>query len=228
MTTAFLFCFTAYLAYALWENLVRRAPEAKRLSTLSAIFQAPLFATGLYLTATSGAVNRELVFLPMLALAVLAGHLVFLGSLLATRAGLRDAWGHFLDVRGACRYLANDPMTLFRVFGVSLSEEIIYRAAAQPVLTQLTGSALLGLGLTAAAFCVVHAHYFQNPWLQSAEFTAFALLLGALYLATGNLMAVTLVHAVRNWEIAYIEHLIGEHGAAESTHTPLPATTGSA
>ncbi len=225
MTTAFLVFFVLYLLYALWDNLVRRAPEGKRLSTITTLLQVPLFALGTLIIIDEGVINRGLVFLPAIAVGIALGHIVFVMSLIATKARPRDAWEHLRHVGPVLDYLKNDPMTLFRIFGVSLSEEIIYRAAAQPVLTHLTGSPLLGILLTAIAFCLVHAHFFRNPWEQSAEFTAFALLLGALYFYTGNLTLVALVHAVRNWEIAYIEYALGQQAADEAVPAPARIVT---
>ena len=54
----------------------------------------------------------------------------------------------------------------------------------------------------------------RNPWPQSVEFAIFALVLGAVYFLTGDLIAVVLLHAVRNWEIAYLEHVIAQQEAA--------------
>lgn len=218
MTAAFLVFFVLYLLYALWENLVRNAPEGKRLSVASALLQAPLFITAAWLAVEHGAINRNLVFLPDLVAAVALGHGLFTVSLLVTDRQPREALRHFLHVRPVLSYLANDPMTLFRVFGVSLAEEVIYRVAAQPLLISLSGNAAVGILLAAGAFCVVHAHFFRNPLGQSLEFAAFSLLLGGVYFSTGSLAAVALIHATRNWEIAYLEHAIGmqeapEHGA---------------
>jgi len=216
VTQAFLVCFFLYLIYALWENLIRRAPEGKRLSMLSASLQAPLFLTAGVLSVQAGIVSRDLVFLPVILIAIIAGHLCFALSLVFTNPQPREAWNHLLQVRPILHYLANDPTTLFRVFGVSFTEEVIYRVVAQPLLVEYTGSVVLGVLLAAAAFCVVHQHFFKNPWPQSLEFAAFAVLLGALYFLTGNLMLVVLIHAVRNWEIAYLEYVLAQPEANES------------
>lgn len=220
ITNVFLFFFVLYLLYALWENVVRRAEDGQRLSPISTSLQVPLFVLGTVLAVRAGVVSRELVFLPAIGLGVVLGHLVFVASLVGTRVPLRDAWEHFRHVGPVAAYLRDDPMTLFRIFGVSMSEEIIYRAAAQPALGAATGSTVAGIVLAAVAFCLVHAHFFRNPWEQSVEFTAFALVLGGLYFWTGNLMLVALVHAVRNWEIAYIEFALDRQAAAGAAVSP--------
>ena len=220
MSTAFAIFFTLYLLYALWDNALRRAddPAPRTLSSFSAALQAPLFLTTAWLAARAGVFDRELVFLPAILLALVVGHLLFALSLIATDRQPREALRMLGRVPAILAYLRDDPATLTRVFAVSFSEEVIYRAAAQPWLIERTGSPALGIGLAAAAFCVVHAHFFRNPWPQSAEFAAFALLLGALYFYTGSLIAVAVIHAVRNWEIAYLEHVL-----AQQEDAPAPA-----
>lgn len=216
MTEVFLGFFAIYLVYALWENVVRRAPDGRRLGLLSMALQAPLFLSAGVLSVEAGVVNRDLVFLPVLLVAIVLGHVCFAVSLVFTNPQPREAIHHFLQVRPILQYLANDPMTLFRVFGVSFTEEVIYRVVAQPLLIEWSGSVVAGLGLVAAAFCLVHNHFFKNPWPQSLEFAAFAVLLGALYFLTGSLMLVVLIHAVRNWEIAYLEYVLAQQEATES------------
>lgn len=172
-----------------------------------------------------GAFSRDLVFLPVVFAGLAAGHLCFVASLLATDRQPVEAWHQLINIRSILRYLADDPNTLFRVFGVSFAEEVIYRVVAQPLLIDITHSTVAGLALAAAAFCVVHAHFFRNPWGQSVEFAVFAVLLGAVYWATGSLAAVVLIHAVRNWEIAYLEHVLAQQ---EQTDHGLPANAADA
>lgn len=225
MTQVFLIFFVLYLLYALWENLIRRATDGKRLSLASMALQAPLFLSAGVLSVQAGVLNRDLVFLPMILLALVAGHVCFGVSLLVTNPNPRDAFDHCLHVRPIARYLADDPMTLFRVFGVSFTEEIIYRVVAQPMLAAALGNTVAGILLAAAAFCVVHQHFFRNPWPQSLEFAAFAVLLGALYWWTGSLVLVVLIHAVRNWEIAYLEYVLAQQdGDTATAATPQPGT----
>ncbi len=222
MKAAFLAFFVFYLLYALWENARHKADEPHRLSLFSAMLQGPLFVLGIWFVVDAGGLNRNLVFLPAVFAALLLGHLMFVLSLLFTDGQAREAWRQLVHVRPVYEFLVNDPNALFRVLGVAIAEEVIYRGAAQPLLIALTGSTWLGLLLAAAAFCVVHGHFFRNPVRQSVEFSVFSVLLGALYFWSENLSVVSLVHAVRNWEIAYLEHALAEQEKEET----LPAGAG--
>lgn len=209
MNTAFAIFFAIYVVYALAENILRRNSEEERPRPLSLALQAPLFLVALWIAARAGLFNRELFFLPVILLAALAGHVLFTASLLLTDGQLREDLRHLVSVRPIVRFLVDDPNTLFRVFGVSFAEEVIYRVAAQPMFIGWT-NVPVGIALAAAAFCVVHGHFFRNPLPQSAEFAIFALVVGAVYWATGDLIAVAMMHAVRNWEIAYLEHVLSQ------------------
>ena len=65
-----------------------------------------------------------------------------------------------------------------------------------------------GIVLIAAAFVVVHKHFFENTWYVSVEFCAFALLIGVLYYWTESFILVIVIHALRDIEIAYLEYLV--------------------
>jgi len=204
VSAAFAFFFAAYLLYALVENL-RRGP-ATRLTLVSALLQAPLVLLGTMLAIEGGLFSRDLLSPISIAAGLVLGHVIFAQSLLVTHQRHEEILGHFRDIRPIFRYLRDDPDTLMRVLTIAISEEVIYRAAAQPLLIDYLGSPWLGIAAAAAVFCVVHQHFFQNPLLQSLEFAAFSLVLGALYFLTGSFILVVLIHAVRNIEIAYIEH----------------------
>jgi membrane protease YdiL (CAAX protease family) len=87
--------------------------------------------------------------------------------------------------------------------------------AAQAILIDLLSSwmpesvaVVAGILAVAAAFVVVHKHFFENTWHISLEFVIFALLLGGLYFWTGSFILVMVIHALRDIEIAYLEYLI--------------------
>jgi membrane protease YdiL (CAAX protease family) len=90
----------------------------------------------------------------------------------------------------------------------SVTEEVIYRAVAQPLLAQLTGQPWVAVGAVAVVFALAHRHFLRGPLLEGVEFLAYAVLLGALYYATGSLMLVIVVHTVRNFELYYQQFLI--------------------
>jgi membrane protease YdiL (CAAX protease family) len=95
-----------------------------------------------------------------------------------------------------------------RFLAVSVGEEMIYRVTAQTLAIAVTKSPAAGILAVALVFSVVHRHFFRNETGQSLEFAVFAILLGVLYYWTGSLILVVVVHAVRNTEIAYLEHVL--------------------
>lgn len=221
--TLFLALLGCYIAYALATN-PRRGPEQKdQATTLGVAIQAPLFLLACWHGLGQGLFSRDWISPPAILLGLAAGHATFAASLLATHRDWRAAWEHLLGVRAFAGFLRDHPDTLMRTFAVAVSEEIIYRGAAQPLLHALTGSAAAAIVLVAAAFSVVHWHFFRNPPAQSAEFAAFSLLLGALYYATGSIMLAVVVHTVRNGAIAYLEHRIAlEEQSGDAAARDLP------
>jgi membrane protease YdiL (CAAX protease family) len=205
---AFLVCLALYVLFALMTNPRRAADQRDQTTTAGVLLQSPLFVLACWLGWRHGVFSRDWVS-PFPILAGLAlGHVVFAASLCLTHRDLGAAWRVLLDLRGVARHVRDHPDTLFRVLGVAVSEEVIYRGAAQPLLMTRLGHAPLAILLVALAFAVVHWHFFRNPPLQSAEFFGFSVLLGALYYATGSIMLVVVIHAVRNVEIAHLEHCI--------------------
>lgn len=176
--------------------------------TVVAFLQTGLFILGCYFGYRCGVFSRELVSPFYIALGLVVGHLVFGVSLLLTHQCLRDAAIHFLDVGAIWRYAADTPRVLLQFTAVGVAEEIIYRVGAQPVLIRWMGDPLAGILAVAVVFAMVHEHFFRNPAGQSLEFLGFAILLGALYYWTGSLILVIVIHAVRNIEIAFLEHVV--------------------
>ena len=176
----------------------------------------------------SGQFSRALVSPVWIGLGLLAGHLIFGVSLLVTHRSAEDASSHFFDFASVWRFIVDHPSVLGRFLYVGVSEEIIWRAAAQPLSIQ-TLSGLLGPGqpahivsaagilLVAAAFSAVHEHFLKNTPLVSLEFLLFALLLGVLFHLTGSLILVIIVHALRDIEIAYLEYVIRVHELGEES-----------
>lgn len=118
------------------------------------------------------------------------------------------------DLASLWNFAVDSPLVLSAFFSVAVAEELIWRVAAQPLLIDLTGSAVAGVLVAAVGFSVVHKHFFRNELRVSVEFIGFALLLGVLYYWTGSLILVVVIHAVRDIEIAYVEYVIkvGELG----------------
>ena len=228
--------FTAFLlAYVVWAGLGglgRRTPDAPGRTSWSAMaLQTPLFLLAYTLAWKNGVFTRALVSPPAIVLGVVLGHAVFALSLYATHRVWRDTWAHLCNLRGLAAFLADNPLILMRFFSVAVVEEIIYRAAAQPLFLGLPGGVWTAVPLTALLFSLVHDHFYRNSLAGSAEFLAFALLLGLLYHVTGSLALVVMVHVMRNLESVYLEYLalVDETGdperaqrALDSAHTHRP------
>lgn len=208
MSVFFIVLMAVYGFFTLWTNRRGEISETPHPPTWGVILlQTPLFLVACYLAWARGAFSRDLVSPVSIGAGIVLGHVVFAFSVLATHKVWRDALTHFADVKMMGWFLKESPDLLLRFFGVALTEEIIYRAAAQPVLTSMVSSVPLAVVLTAFVFSVVHKHFFRNSFSLSLEFLVFAVLLGALYYWTNSLILVVMVHAVRNLESIYLEYL---------------------
>jgi len=191
--------------------------------TLAVLAQMALFVMACYWGVRQGVFSRQLVSPVYIGMGLLAGHLIFGVSLLATQHSIHDAAVHFVDFGSIWEFTVESPAVLMQFITVGIAEELIYRVGAQPLLIQWTGSAFAGIVLIALGFSCAHEHFFKNPFRQSVEFFGFSLLLGGLYYFTGSLILVIVIHAVRNIEIAFLEYLIrieesgGEEQAARET-----------
>ena len=232
MRTAFMAFLLAYVGWAGVAALRNRLPEDPGRTSLPAmLLQTPLFLLAYWFAWRHGAFTRALVSPPAVVLGLVLGHLVFALSLFATHRVWLDTLSHLCDLRGLGRFLADNPLIMMRFFSVAVVEEIIYRAAAQPLLLDLPGGAWTAILGTALLFSLVHEHFYHNSAAGSAEFMAFALLLGLLYHVTGSLALVIMIHVMRNLESVYLEYLVlvDETGdpeearrALNSAHTHRP------
>ena len=214
-----------HTVYALLKCLAKSRKEAgtPRLSMrLNVALQSAIFVLAAAFAYRGGIISRDLVSPIAIAAGLLAGHLIFGLSLLVTHRSMEDARGHFLDFGSVWDFVVEHPYVLSRFIYVGVSEEIIWRAAAQPALTGVLAwalgggvdslwAALAAIGIVAVAFSMVHDHFFQNGPMVTVEFLGFALLLGLLYFWTGSLILVIIIHAVRDIEIAYLEFAIDVH-----------------
>ena len=223
MTRYFLGCLLLYLLITLVVNFFQNEDQPRRMSFISIGIQAPLFFLAVYLAFDLGAISRELVSLPRIAVGIVAGHFIFALSVILTQGSISAALYHCLDFRAVIHFLGENPLLILRFLVVSMTEELIYRAAAQPVIIEYLGGAVLGIGAVALIFSITHWHFFRNPPLQSLEFVLFALLLGGVYYGTGSLILVVTIHAVRNLEIVYLEYEAhtAELGSAEAAQDKI-------
>lgn len=204
--------------------------QARNLvAVLSATSQSVLFLVACYLGFQYGVLSRELVSPVGIGLGLVAGHAIFGLSLLATHQSVKDVGEHLLDVRGVWAFVVENPQVLLQFVSVSIGEEMIYRVAGQPLaIAALGGNAVVGIVVVALAFSFVHEHFFRNEFSQSAEFLVFSLTLGILYYVTGSLILVIVIHAVRNIEIAMLEHAVRveETGGEDEAETTEDLLTG--
>lgn len=223
MTQYFLGCLGLYLVITLVVNFFQSEDQPRRMSLVSVSIQAPLFLLALYLVYDFGVLSREMISLPRIALGIVAGHIIFALSVIVTQGSISSALYHCLDFRAVLGFLGENPLLILRFLVVSLTEELIYRGAAQPLLITYLDSVLMGVVAVAVIFSITHWHFFRNPPLQSVEFVLFALLLGGVYYSTGSFILVVVIHAVRNLEIVYLEYQLHaeELGSAQSAQDKI-------
>ncbi|MBX7257297.1 MAG: CPBP family intramembrane metalloprotease [Candidatus Hydrogenedentes bacterium] len=190
-------------------------PLPPRVRMVHLVLQAPLFWLAVYFAYEQGVLSRDLVSPFYIGIGLVAGHLVFSISLLATHLSFRDSWTHVFDFGPIWNFTMDSPIVLTRFIGVALAEELIWRVGTQVILIEWFQKWMdpawgTALGIVAAATCfvLVHKHFFKNSWHVSVEFSVFALLLGVLYYWTNSFILVMVIHAMRDIEIAYLEYLI--------------------
>jgi membrane protease YdiL (CAAX protease family) len=216
LDSLFIVFLVAHVAFSLATNPMQQDGQPRgRTRMIHVMMQGPLFWLATFIGWEQGVFSRQLVSPVYIATGLLAGHLIFGLSLLATHLSWRDAWSHFFDFGPIWNFTMDSPVVLTRFLGVAVAEELIWRVAAQTILVDLLSSwmpesvaVVAGILAVAAAFVVVHKHFFENTWHISLEFVIFALLLGGLYFWTGSFILVMVIHALRDIEIAYLEYLI--------------------
>lgn len=217
MTNLYLALLAAYVLFALALNHHEKEARNRIAVAAATLVQTALFGMAFWVGAKRGVLSRDLVSPIGIGAGLVAGHLIFGVSLLISDRSLRDAAEHFVDLPSLWSYAVESPSVLSRLVAASISEEMIYRVAAQTMLIERTGRPILSILAIAMVFCVVHRHFFRNSLIVSLEFVGFAVLLGALYYWTGSLILVLVIHAVRNIEIDYLEYLVKSYdeGAAD-------------
>ena len=224
--SAFLFIMLAIL-----NQLRRKRLEASGSGAAARLFyvsggalQTILLVMACYIAYQDGVLGRRVFDPEWVILGLVFGHLVFGISLLFSHRSLEttaEIARYVLDFRAPARFAARSPRQLFACLDISLIEELVYRVAAQGLLLAATGRPWIAILVTAVVFSAVHRHFFYNHIVDSIEFLAFSLLLGALYYVTGSLMLVVLIHAVRNLEIVYFDE--ASPGGEAGSGTPEAA-----
>ena len=191
------------------------------LTPISALIHAPLFVMACYYGLGEGAWSRQLVSPLYIGLGLALGHIIFALSLALVHCSVREGAEILVDVRDLWRFMWDSPFVLSRFLTVAVSEEVVWRVAAQPLMIVVlagflgtTGGAVAGIGIVAVLFAVTHEHFFKNTRSVNIEFLLFSISLGWLYYATSSLALVIIIHAIRDIEIAYLEYCVkwGEWG----------------
>ena len=212
MKLIFIVCFSAHILHALLTHArSEELPRTRGALWIGTAIQMPLFLFACAVAYPEGVFSRDLVFPPAVFAGLVLGHIVFGFSLLAVHRVPGDAWALFLDLPALAGFLKECPNLITKIFVLSFTEELIYRVAAQTLLIHATGSALPGIVLLAVVFALTHRHFYRNGRGEAIEFLAFSLLLGALYHVSGSLILVTLIHAMRNLEIAHVDLVARQH-----------------
>ena len=219
MRIALLVFLGLHLAQSLIQNGRREQGVRRRLRPDLFLIQMPLFIIACGIAYKDGVLGRELLNPVYIAAGLVAGHVIFVISLLTIHRCVSDAREVLLGFGAIWEFAVESPLILSRYIGVAVTEEVIYRVGAQGTLIAYLGNPWLAIGVTAVVFSVVHAHFFRNSFTQSLEFVLFAVLLGVLYWLTNSLIFVIAIHAIRNVEIAYLEFLgkleeLGSEGEA--------------
>ena len=212
MTTFFLLVLAVHVLLSLLVNREDARKKQWIWWAASLAIQLPLFVLACAYAVMEDEFSRQLVSPVYIGVGILAGHFIFTVSLLLTNRDVREIGAHLFHLAPVFAYVVESPVVLSRFIGVAFAEELIYRVTAQPMLVQYFGGGVWGtaaaLLLVAAAFSIVHRHFFMNSLDVSLEFIGFAILLGVIYHFTGSFVLVIVIHALRDIEIAYLEYLI--------------------
>lgn len=167
---------------------------------LAAIFYLGLALLGVGLNALQKAPLVPFALGPRLWPALLASALMTAATLVFSAFGARRwAWSQRLE---ATFRAALGPLTTGEVLALAVSsgiaEEIFFRGALQPALIRLLGSDPLGLIATTIAFGVIHTGRDKALRIWTLFALVLGLFLGAVTLASGNVLPAILCHVTVN------------------------------
>ena len=238
MTKIFWVLFLGYHVFAIVRNVRTTSQDEPAPRGRGPLYwvQAPLMVAAVWAAHDFGAISRALVNPVYISAGFLLGYAIHAVSLVVTNLS-KDYGGlasglleYFREWRLRARYFVETPEVFFVLAANSIVEETIYRAAAQPLLIGATGMPMIAIAAVAVLFSAGHRHFLRGRLLESIEFLAYALLLGALYFWTGSLILVIVVHTVRNFELHFqkflirVEELGGEEQALAAVDTPYRRT----
>ena len=218
MTVVFAVVVALHAAHSIVEGFRRGSEPRSRVSRqVGAINQTILFGLAFYLAWRWGVFSRDLLSPVYIGLGLVAGHLIFGLSLLMIYRSVEDATSYFVDFGGLWDFLVEHPYVTSRFILVGVTEEIVWRAVAQPIVGEWLApgggaiGAMAGVGIVAILFAIVHDHFFRNSFVVSLEFLFFSLALGLLYYWSGSLILVIFIHALRDIEICHLEYIVKVH-----------------
>ncbi len=167
---------------------------------IAAIFYIGLVLLALALNALRGAPLLPLDFGPRFAPAMAASALMTAATLVFTAfAARRFPWAQRLEAyfRSSIGPLPAREVVLLALLSGTV-EEIFFRGALQPALGAALRSDTVGLFLTTAVFAAIHTGRdpVLRPWMPFAF--VLGLFLGAVTLASGNLVPAIACHVVVN------------------------------
>jgi membrane protease YdiL (CAAX protease family) len=192
---SFIILILAYVAAA-WLR-----PSFRYLRSLLTVLGLAVVVSAFWLNGRTGLhfTSNPLLF-AIIGLA--GGHILFGVSLLLTNGSVRETVQYTFTLRQAVGFWAKRPMPLVQALIVAFYEEFVWRATVQEDLVARLGSPFVAVPVAAIFFTVLHRHTFTDRH-QKVEFLIFSLILGGAYLATGSLVLVVLIHAVRNTDIRF-------------------------
>ncbi|MFP4500052.1 MAG: CPBP family intramembrane glutamic endopeptidase [Candidatus Hydrogenedentota bacterium] len=181
---------------------------AERVKRLTAL-QFPLLMIACWISVRDGVLGRSLASPLFIAAGIVLGYCVHAASLVITNLPappgvlLRDLATYISKGRDRWYYFVESPSIMIMLVSNSIIEEVIYRAVAQRLLIEATGQPMLGIAAVAVLFALAHSHFLRGHLLETMEFMAYSVALGALYYATGSLVFVIVIHTVRNFELYF-------------------------
>ena len=140
MRVALLVLLGLHLAHSLFRN-GRVSPGKPRTIRFDLfVIQFPLFGVAAAIAYMEGALGRELLNPLYISAGLVLGHVVFVLSLLTIHQSVSDAREVLLGFGAIWEFMVESPLILSRYVGVAVTEEVIYRVAAQGALIALLGN----------------------------------------------------------------------------------------
>lgn len=167
---------------------------------LAAIFYLAMAAAALGINALRGAPLAPLEVGPALAPALGASALMTAATLVFTSFGARR-WAWVQELETAFRRVLGPQdlsTVLFFALSSGVSEELFFRGMLQPALVKMLGSPALGLILATAAFTAAHVPLERGLRYWPPFVFVLGFFLGAVTLASGNILPAILCHATIN------------------------------